>query len=135
MDSASVRDAVHAAHAHAAEGDGEDFRPVAPSLRTELVAIVMEKNPFREHRSTTVAFLSNSRRIARARAFYETAGGVKVFVLHLFFPYWRFCFCSCRCFCLFLACCIHLGLLSALCLTWFGFGACWCPMTMKCAAI
>jgi hypothetical protein len=76
----------------------------------------MEKNPFREHRSTTVAFLSNSRRIARARAFYETAGGVKVFVFAFVFSLLAFLFLLLPLLLPFLACCIHLGLLSALCL-------------------
>jgi len=65
-----------------------------------------------------------------ARAFYETAGVVKVFVFAFVFSLVAFLFLSLLL--PFLVCCIHLGLLSAL---WvnrlLGFGACWCPMTMK----
>ena len=59
--------------------------------------------------------------------FYETAGGVKVFLL-LFFPSLEvFAFA----FAFFLVFQIHLGLLYALDVSCYELGACWGPMVMN----
>lgn len=65
----------------------------------------------------------------KARGFYETAGAVKVFVLAFVFPSLAFLFLPLLL--PLLVSFIHLGLLSALWVNRLGFGACWCPMTMK----
>ena len=63
------------------------------------------------------------------RGFYETAGGVKVFLL-LFFPSLEvFAFAFAFAFVLVFQ--IHLGLLYALMVSLFWLGACWGPMVMN----